>query len=340
MDQQRPVPPLPRSYEQIGGFKSHPNSQGSLTVQFGVDLAGAAFLQTNLLRQAEEIPISEYPDQAICRYYQFMKLKSTYPNAFLVPTTDIEIVWQSHLLRPSIYQADCIKLFGKIIDHKLVANEVEQFLKERALRETDELWRKEYNYPYCTLPDINRPPSPRFSAPPFSGVTNIIPKNIYWDKTSQELKLTNVTNFKNPFGFSKNDLIQDQEWFSNFKKFLNTEYWYPNKKFFKRMEKSYERFLYLAAKYPPSSGQMIHPTYAIDFIWHIHMIHPLIYKKDMENIVGYLVDHDPWPKDSNSALKESFQSTNSLWSAEYNLKIEEEQEFEAWDQPLVDPWEE
>ncbi|CAF4340009.1 unnamed protein product, partial [Rotaria sordida] len=63
--------------------------------------------------------------------------KASHPaNLLLIPTLDIEIVWRTHLLRPEIYQADCIRLFRRIIDHKLLANDTEDFLKEQAFRDT------------------------------------------------------------------------------------------------------------------------------------------------------------------------------------------------------------
>ncbi|CAF3985661.1 unnamed protein product [Adineta steineri] len=42
-----------------------------------------------------------------------MKLKAIYGNnIFLVPTLDIELVWQVHLSRPEIYRNDCLRLFA------------------------------------------------------------------------------------------------------------------------------------------------------------------------------------------------------------------------------------
>ena len=46
------------------------------------------------------------------RYYSFMQLKAKYPDLQLIPTFDIELVWQSHLIRPSMYAADLERLFS------------------------------------------------------------------------------------------------------------------------------------------------------------------------------------------------------------------------------------
>jgi hypothetical protein len=62
----------------------------------------------------------------------------------------------------------------------------------------------------------------------------------------------------------------------------------------------------MAAKFPPQSGQFVHPTYAIDLIWHSHMLFPIEYYNDSKRIVGYFMDHEPWPKVSAESMKGSF----------------------------------
>ena len=50
-----------------------------------------------------------------------MEMKvSVSKNVLLIPTLDIEIVWQTHWLRPDMYRADCLRLFRRIIDHSLI----------------------------------------------------------------------------------------------------------------------------------------------------------------------------------------------------------------------------
>jgi hypothetical protein len=62
----------------------------------------------------------------------------------------------------------------------------------------------------------------------------------------------------------------------------------------------------MAAKYPPESGEFVHPTYAIDLIWHSHMLYPLEYYEDTKGIVGYFMDHEPWPAVELCEMKASF----------------------------------
>ena len=71
----------------------------------------------------------------ITRYYRFMQLKATNPaHVLLIPTMDIEMIWQTHLLRPQMYEQDCLRLFHRVIDHSLLTNdEIEQFFQRTSL---------------------------------------------------------------------------------------------------------------------------------------------------------------------------------------------------------------
>ena len=71
--------------------------------------------------------------QMIQRYYRFLILeKLCIQQFFLVPTIDIEIIWQTHLLRPAMYRDDCLRLFHQIIDHSLLLNHIQQSFKQQA----------------------------------------------------------------------------------------------------------------------------------------------------------------------------------------------------------------
>jgi len=85
--------------------------------------------------------------------------------------------------------------------------------------------------------------------------------------------------------------------------------------------KSYERFLYMTAKYPPITGY-IHPTYAIDVMWHAHMICPKQYNIDISRLVGFLLDHDPWPMCSKEDISKNLQNSQDLWQQEFGISID------------------
>ncbi|CAF1569213.1 unnamed protein product [Rotaria sordida] len=87
-----------------------------MTIELSVNIEDTARELIKLLEKAskfqEQWQQSSILKQMIIIYYRFMRLKASHPtNLLLVPTLDIEIAWQTHLLRPEIYQADCIRLF-------------------------------------------------------------------------------------------------------------------------------------------------------------------------------------------------------------------------------------
>ncbi|CAF1155818.1 unnamed protein product [Adineta steineri] len=91
----------------------------------------------------------------------------------------------------------------------------------------------------------------------------------------------------------------------------------------KRLKKSYERFLYMAAKYPlEKSNGFVPPTYAIDIIWHSHMQEPLNYRADCIRFVGYVVNHAPWPMIEDDIMKKTSDRSDDIWKNEFQADIE------------------
>ncbi|CAF4792756.1 unnamed protein product, partial [Rotaria sp. Silwood2] len=92
----------------------------------------------------------------ITRYYRFMQLKAYHStNILLIPTIDIEVVWQTHLFRPEIYQADCLRLFHQVIDHSLLINDIQQHIKEQAFQDICQLYEQRFSEQYCPLTSID-----------------------------------------------------------------------------------------------------------------------------------------------------------------------------------------
>jgi len=73
---------------------------------------------------------------------QFLKLKQK--NKAIVPSLEIEIAWQSYLLRPMKYRSFCLENFQKIIDHSF------SFLNpsDKDLEITENLWKSQYKTPF------------------------------------------------------------------------------------------------------------------------------------------------------------------------------------------------
>lgn len=79
----------------------------------------------------------------------------------------------------------------------------------------------------------------------------------------------------------------------------------------------YLKFLRLAAKYP---NQPVAPTRDIDYMWHLHMLHPRAYYEDCQRLFGEILDHDAGfgaEPDELPILKQFFDETASLWQHEY-----------------------
>jgi hypothetical protein len=93
-----------------------------------------------------------------------MQLKASHPsNILLIPTLDIEIVWQTHLLRPEMYQADCLRLFRRVIDHSLLISDIENFLKVQAFQDTCQLYEQRFGEQYCpSIADAEKTASPLY----------------------------------------------------------------------------------------------------------------------------------------------------------------------------------
>ncbi|CAF4141547.1 unnamed protein product, partial [Rotaria sordida] len=104
----------------ILGFNQHLNLSSNITIQLSVNIDKTVYVLILLLEKASK----------------FQNKWLLYPTKFLIPTIDIEIVWQTHLLRPLIYQDDCLRLFHQIIDHSLLLDHTQQSFKEQAFLDT------------------------------------------------------------------------------------------------------------------------------------------------------------------------------------------------------------
>lgn len=54
--------------------------------------------------------------------YRFLDLISQSPTTMLVPTLDIDLVWHTHQLMASWYQADCGEYVGRYIDQSVATS--------------------------------------------------------------------------------------------------------------------------------------------------------------------------------------------------------------------------
>ncbi|CAF1421944.1 unnamed protein product [Rotaria sp. Silwood1] len=331
-------------FEPVGG-----------TIEISVDIDKTARELIQLLEKASKFQElwekSSILKQMIKRYYRFMQLKASLPtNILLIPTLDIEIIWQTHLLRPDLYQADCLRWFHRIIDHTLLINDTEQFFKKQAFFDTCQLYEQRFGEPYCCLPSVEekKETDSDFHFDLYDANNKMNYSYSYWDKTQFYFSSRPPTDYENPFSFTEADIILDSRWLDMCKKFMfdtlknvpvEHSYYHSSKEIdlsvgaMKRLMKSYERFLYMAAKYPLIDGNgFVPPTYAIDIMWHSHMQEPLKYIADCHRLVGYVIYHAPWPIIEDNTMKKSQEKTNQIWKDEFGSGIQTDHLYNTIDQ--------
>jgi hypothetical protein len=92
----------------------------------------------------------EQRETSLHRYEKWLRLKQLHPKSRLAPTLDIDLFWHLHMLSPVAYHRDCMRHFGRLLDHDggfgKGPGELE-LLKEVFLR-TERYWEEAYHEPY------------------------------------------------------------------------------------------------------------------------------------------------------------------------------------------------
>ncbi|CAF3765194.1 unnamed protein product [Rotaria sp. Silwood1] len=329
----------------ITGFDEHPNVSEDTTIELSVDIDRTAPELISLLEKVSNFEVDwcqpAIVKQMIMRYYRFMQLKASFPdNIFLVPTLDIEIVWQTHLLRPQIYRKDCLRLFHHVIEHSLLIDNIGQFLKEQAFLETCQFYEERFGEQYCPLliGTEKGKDTLRYHRSLFRSC--LTPNYSYWDQTYFQFESESPKDYENPFSFTESDVILDNNWLDLCKKFMHKsvskkDYNPPYKidlgfSPLQLLKKSYERFLYIVTQYPPVDGyQFGHPTYAIEIIWHAHMQEPTKYAFDCLRLVGYVIDHAPRISIETDQIKESCENAINVWRREFDRDMTTDHIYKA-----------
>lgn len=112
-------------------------------IKFGHDLIQAALNELDFLRVVDSHPLlhgGPLVDQAIQRYEQlWLPLVAESSEPLLAPL-DIEWVWYCHMLCPLAYEADCMNLFGRMIDHQLT-KAIDYW---KAVARSQTIWNRRY----------------------------------------------------------------------------------------------------------------------------------------------------------------------------------------------------
>jgi len=91
-----------------------------------------------------------------------------------------------------------------------------------------------------------------------------------------------------------------------------------------KIEERYKKFLLLAQKY---SNVALSPTFDIDEMWHLHMLHPRSYYNDCIRLFGDILDHNGGfgkKKEEIPTLISYANETQSLWEKEFGDELSTE----------------
>ncbi|KAF4353413.1 hypothetical protein F8388_005015 [Cannabis sativa] len=206
----------------------------------------------------------------------------------LVVPLDCEWIWHCHRLNPVQYKSDCEELYGRILDNCNVVSSVDKF----CTRETEEIWDSLYpEEPYII--DLNLA---------FSEDTS---DKVYALEICTKYDLVSAAKRQTPFFYQvsrphmNNDLFLEGA-LARYKGFLHL--------IRRNKEKSLKRFCV--------------PTYDIDLIWHSHQLHPVSYFKDLNKLLGKVLEHDDTDSDRTKGMKldVGFSSTTKQWEETFGTR--------------------
>jgi hypothetical protein len=276
------------SYFIVFTFTGHPKEaeREALAINLGVNLTDAAIGHLELLEIVNEYPClycGPYKRQAIKRYEVFWLPLVASQREHLSAPLDIEWIWHCHMLAPKAYIADCERLFGRIIDHKVFRMDE----REMRLIKSQELWEKKYpNEPFLVdLPDAES----------------------YGPDVDQS-----ICTHSSRLGYNiVSATCRQGKFYHN----VSLPH-YRDKKYIRLAFERYQKFLYLKQS---TAKSFLVPCYDIDLIWHTHQLHPMRYKEDTERILSFMLVHDDTTTDRSdgSKLSMSYKITGKLWRELY-----------------------
>lgn len=95
-------------------------------------------------------------------------------------------------------------------------------------------------------------------------------------------------------------------------------------------EIEYKRYLHLCLLF----GKGIVPNKIMDSMWHFHILDTRAYHRDCESVFGFYLHHFPYfgmrgDEDARN-LKESFQSTQSLYQSTFGEPMARDEHTDCW----------
>jgi hypothetical protein len=114
------------------------------TPVISVDLLRAASRSDSFPKEWNE----EKRQRALARYQKFLILAARHPSR------DIDEFWHLHMLHPQAYHDDCMRLFGRILDHDGGFGKSEDEVPQlaRVHQRTARLWKEAFGEEYAEQP--------------------------------------------------------------------------------------------------------------------------------------------------------------------------------------------
>ena len=220
----------------------------------------------------------------------------------LLPPIEIELIWQSHLIRNYAYAQFCKHFFNKkLVDH-CVKKMLEPVNHSEQVERCKKAFAEKYGFELKFENEWLRTEKVGFE----------YVKHESRDSENEELnKYVNILLQTFCEVVTTDELRSDIEWChkvasTHFRKREDL----VDETLYKRYFKNYEKFLYICAKYP-SRIVGLGAAHDVDLIWHTHMMHPIDYDKDTEKLVPVELFHNP-------LIDGNDKGTDQLWKLEFN----------------------
>ena len=131
--------PIDDDVTQCTGYTDQYQSQSKYDLASAISRQRMFYYQVSLPHFQD----SNFLKTAILRYKKYLFLKKTFPDQFLVPCYDFDLVWHSHQLHPAVYKKDTTNVLGRMFNHDDSVNDRAPDSKlNRSDVKTRELWKQ------------------------------------------------------------------------------------------------------------------------------------------------------------------------------------------------------
>lgn len=138
-----------------------PNTDFSSSLSYDIESAitrqQAFYFQVSLPHYLDK----KFVSSGLKRYKKFLYLKKMYPDLFIVPVYDIDLVWHTHQLHPVKYREDTERILGQHFNHDDSVNDRSPGSKlSTSSSQTQVLWREVFGEDFSKFGTLYRGGSP------------------------------------------------------------------------------------------------------------------------------------------------------------------------------------